>query len=180
MRGAVTFVLGGARSGKSAFCERLVAETGLERIYVATGQAFDQEMKERIARHRQDRGESWETVEEPVDLVGALECHASPDRAVLVDCLTLWLSNLLLAEADVEREVGRLVDRLAIGFDAPIFLVSNEVGLGIVPENAMARAFRDHAGRLHQAIAAVADTVYFVSAGLPLRLKGSDQPRTDF
>ncbi len=170
---AVTLVLGGARSGKSAYAERLVAESGLERLYVATGRAFDAEMDERIARHRADRGERWRTIEAPLDLVGALRREAAPDRMILVDCLTLWVTNLMLEERDVAAEAAALAACLGQEHvPGPVVLVSNEVGLGIVPDNAMARAFRDHAGRLHQTIAALAGTVYFVAAGLPLKMKG--------
>ena len=163
----VVLVLGGARSGKSAFAEGLVREAGSERTYIATGRAWDDEMRERIERHREDRGADWTTVEEPDDLVGALERSRG---AVLVDCLTLWVTNLMMAEAEVERRSADFVEALP-RLQRTVVLVSNEVGLGIVPMDAMSRAFRDHAGRLHQRIAAVADEVFFVTAGLPQRLK---------
>lgn len=163
-------VLGGARSGKSAFAERLVAETGLSRHYVATGRAWDEEMRERIARHREDRGEGWQTHEEPVELVRRLEALDAPDTVILVDCLTLWVTNLMMEERVLPDEFARLADHVRQA-RAELVIVSNEVGLGIVPENRMAREFRDHAGRLHQSIAAVAANVYFVAAGLPLKMK---------
>ena len=168
--GAV-LVLGGARSGKSAFAERLVAETGLSRHYIATGRAFDDEMRERIARHREDRGDGWHTHEEPLALAARIADVARADRAVLVDCLTLWVTNLMLEERDIAAECSGLLEALR---QAPgrIVLVSNEVGLGIVPENRMAREFRDHAGRLHQKVAALVPEVYFIAAGLPLKMKG--------
>lgn len=168
--GAV-LVLGGARSGKSAFAERLVAETGLSRHYIATGRAFDDEMRERIARHREDRGDGWQTHEEPLALAARIADVARADRAVLVDCLTLWVTNLMLEERDIAAECSGLLEALR---QAPgrIVLVSNEVGLGIVPENRMAREFRDHAGRLHQKVAALVPEVYFIAAGLPLKMKG--------
>jgi adenosylcobinamide kinase/adenosylcobinamide-phosphate guanylyltransferase len=168
--GAV-LVLGGARSGKSAFAERLVAETGLSRHYIATGRAFDDEMRERIATHRKDRGDGWQTHEEPVALAACIRDVARADRAVLVDCLTLWVTNLMLEERDIAAECSSLLEALR---QAPgrIVLVSNEVGLGIVPENRMAREFRDHAGRLHQKVAALVPEVYFIAAGLPLKMKG--------
>jgi adenosylcobinamide kinase/adenosylcobinamide-phosphate guanylyltransferase len=169
--GHLVLVLGGARSGKSGFAESLVTATGLERHYVATGQAFDQEMVERIARHRADRGAGWTTHEVPVDMPGHLAQIDAPDRVVLVDCLTLWVTNLMTAEMDVDAAAG-ILQRQLDGSSSHIVLVSNEVGLGIVPENRMAREFRDHAGRLHQKIAAAADEVYFIAAGLPLKLKG--------
>ena len=166
-----SLVLGGARSGKSAFAERLVEASGLERIYLATGRAGDAEMRQRIAAHRARRGAGWRTVEEPLDLAGALAAHSGGSRMVLVDCLTLWVTNLMMAEAEIDAAFTALVQclpRLA----GPVLFVSNEVGLGIVPENAMARAFRDHAGRLNQMVAAAAAEVHFIAAGLPLKLKG--------
>jgi len=165
------FVLGGARSGKSAFAERLVAESGLERHYVATGRAWDEEMASRIAHHRDSRGEGWTTHEVPLDLVGALRQIDIAGNVILVDCLTLWLTNLMMEERDLVREFADLAAQVEQS-TAKLILVSNEVGLGIVPENRMARDFRDHAGRLHQSIAASAREVYFVAAGLPLKMKG--------
>ena len=131
-------------------------------------------MEERIRRHRERRGGSWCTIEEPLELVGALTQHTSAETVVLVDCLTFWLSNILLSDMDTELEIGRLVETLPV-LPGSVVLVSNEVGLGIVPENALARRFRDDAGRLNQAVAGVADTVVFVAAGLPLHLKGAPQ-----
>ncbi|MGV3551994.1 bifunctional adenosylcobinamide kinase/adenosylcobinamide-phosphate guanylyltransferase [Rhizobium sp.] len=168
--GAV-LVLGGARSGKSAFAERLVAQIGLSRHYLATGRAWDEEMRERIARHQADRGEGWQTHEEPVELVRHLEMLDEPDNVILVDCLTLWVTNLMMEERDMAAETARLAAYLPRA-RARLVLVSNEVGLGIVPENRMARDFRDHSGRLHQAVAAHAAEVYFIAAGLPLKMKG--------
>jgi len=174
---ATTLVLGGARSGKSAFAERLVVNSGLPRIYLATATAGDEEMRLRIARHRQERGEGWRTIEEPLDLVAALTRH-SHDGAVLVDCLTLWLSNLMFAHRDVEAESQRLANWLATT-PAPVVLVSNEVGLGLVPETPLGRSFRDAQGLLNQIIAAAVPDVAFVAAGLPLWLKrSSSQPHS--
>lgn len=164
-------VLGGARSGKSAFAERLVVETGLVRHYVATGRAWDEEMRERISHHRAARGDGWHTHEEPLALVEQLDALDQPANVILVDCLTLWVTNLMMEDRPIAEEFGRLAAHIS-GARAKIVFVSNEVGLGIVPENRMAREFRDHAGRLHQSIAAVAAEVYFVAAGLPLRMKG--------
>ncbi|KQV27521.1 adenosylcobinamide kinase/adenosylcobinamide phosphate guanyltransferase [Rhizobium sp. Root1203] len=166
-----TFVLGGARSGKSRFAERLVAATGLERHYVATGRAWDEEMRARIEQHRTDRGDLWTTHEEPLDLVGCLAAVDGEKHAILVDCLTLWVTNLMMAERDMAAEFAGLAAYLPTA-RAQLVIVSNEVGLGIVPENSMARDFRDHAGRLHQMIAAEAANVYFIAAGLPLKMKG--------
>lgn len=164
-------VLGGARSGKSRFAEGLALDCAADRHYVATGRAFDDEMRDRIARHRSDRGDGWTTHEEPVDLVGQLKRIDDPSRVVLVDCLTLWVTNLMLEDHDVAAHSAELAAFLP-QLKARVILVSNEVGLGIVPENRMAREFRDHAGRLHQQIAARAAEVYFVAAGLPLKMKG--------
>ncbi|MFN3719200.1 MAG: bifunctional adenosylcobinamide kinase/adenosylcobinamide-phosphate guanylyltransferase [Rhizobium rhizophilum] len=166
-------VLGGARSGKSRFAEGLARDTGCEKIYFATGRAWDDEMRTRIEAHKADRADDgWTTHEEPVHLVGALRSLDQPGRVILVDCLTLWVTNLMMEEG---RDVGADGAALAASLkelEATVIFVSNEVGLGIVPENKMARAFRDHAGRLHQAIAAEADEVYFIAAGLPLKMKG--------
>ena len=167
----VTLILGGARSGKSSHAEHLAAETSPRRIYIATAQAFDDEMTARIADHQARRDSSWQTVEAPLDLCAAIEAQAVPDRVVLVDCLTLWLSNLLLADRDIEDEADGLIATLE-NAAGPLILVSNEVGLGIVPDNALARAFRDHAGRLNQQVAKAADKVVFLAAGLPMTLKG--------
>ncbi len=128
-------------------------------------------MENRIGIHRGRRGSDWQTVEEPLDLVGALTLHVAVDRFVLVDCLTLWLTNLMMAERDIAAETAGLVAMLP-NLAGPVVFVSNEVGFGIVPENRMAREFRDHAGLLHQAVAAVADEVYLIAAGLPLKMKG--------
>lgn len=164
-------VLGGARSGKSTFAEGLVEASGLVMHYVATGRAFDGEMRDRIDHHRDRRGPDWQTHEEPVDLPGCLKRIDAADRIVLVDCLTLWVTNLMMEEKDVAAASTELTDYLPEA-NARLVFVSNEVGLGIVPENRMAREFRDHAGRLHQMIAARCAEVYFIAAGLPLKMKG--------
>lgn len=168
--GPITLVLGGARSGKSAYAEALIG--GASAVYLATGQAGDDEMAARIAHHRRRRGANWTTVEEPVALAAALRAWSRPERPVLVDCLTLWVSNLLLANRDVAEEAEVLITALA-EMPGSVVLVANEVGLGIVPEHALARRFRDEAGRLNQAVAAVAQRVVFMAAGLPMVLKGS-------
>jgi adenosylcobinamide kinase/adenosylcobinamide-phosphate guanylyltransferase len=166
----LTLVLGGARSGKSRHAEALVLDSGLEPVYLATAEALDQEMAARIAAHRARRGPEWRTLEEPLDLVGALRREATPGQALLVDCLTLWLTNLLVRERAVAAETLRLVELLP-ELPGPVVLVSNEVGQGVVPVAALARAFVDHAGELHQRIAAQADAVVLMTAGLPRRLK---------
>jgi adenosylcobinamide kinase/adenosylcobinamide-phosphate guanylyltransferase len=169
---ATTLVLGGARSGKSAFAEQLIGDSGLARIYLATATAGDDEMRSRIAHHRVQRGDGWTTVEEPLALVDALTREATLGRAVLVDCLTLWLSNLMLAERDFEMEARRLARFLGAA-KHPVVLVSNEVGLGLVPETPLGRSFRDAQGRLNQVVAATVPNVVFIAAGLPLWLKRS-------
>ena len=169
---ATTLVLGGARSGKSAFAEKLIADSGLAKIYLATATAGDDEMKARVAQHRAQRGEGWITIEEPLALVDALTHEATRGRAVLVDCLTLWLSNLMLAERDPEVESRRLTRFLGVA-KYPIVFVSNEVGLGLVPETPLGRRFRDAQGRLNQLVAASVPNVVFIAAGLPLWLKNS-------
>jgi adenosylcobinamide kinase/adenosylcobinamide-phosphate guanylyltransferase len=166
-----TLVLGGARSGKSSFAERLVSESGLAPHYLATAEAGDAEMAERIAHHRARRGDGWVTIEEPLALAEAVAEAASPDRALLADCLTLWLSNLLFADRDLEAEAAGLCAALARA-TGPIVLVSNEVGMGLVPDTPLSRRFRDAQGRLNQAVAATVPAVAFVAAGLPLWLKG--------
>jgi adenosylcobinamide kinase/adenosylcobinamide-phosphate guanylyltransferase len=172
MSAPLTLVLGGARSGKSRHAEALVTATGLHRVYVATAQAWDDEMTARIARHRDDRGEGWLTIDAPLDLADGIRRHASAGSAVLVDCLTLWLTNIMLAGRDIAVASDGLEAALAHAA-GPVVLVSNEVGLGIVPDNKLARDFRDHAGRLHQRLAQRASNVHFIAAGLPLVLKGT-------
>lgn len=167
-----TLILGGARSGKSALAERLAAACG-DVVYLATAQPLDGEMDARIAHHRARRPADWGCVEEPIALADALRAHAAPGRCVLVDCLTLWLSNVL-AHPDggaFERERSALLSALP-GLEGTVLLVSNEVGLGVVPMGELSRRFVDEAGRLHQALGAVCERVAFVAAGLPLVLKG--------
>jgi adenosylcobinamide kinase/adenosylcobinamide-phosphate guanylyltransferase len=165
----VTLVLGGARSGKSAHAEALVAAGGAA-IYLATAEAGDDEMAARIRLHRARRGRGWETVEEPLALAPVLAAVCRPERPVLVDCLTLWLANLMAAGRDPEAETAALIRTLP-GLAGRVVFVTNEVGLGLVPETPLGRTFRDAAGRLNQAVAAAADRVVFVAAGLPLILK---------
>lgn len=163
----VTLILGGARSGKSA---RALALCAPPRVFLATGEAGDAEMAARITRHRAERGADWDLVEVPLDLAPALDAAAAPGRAVLIDCLTLWLSNLMHHGRDVGDATAGLVAALGRA-PGTVVLVSNELGLGLAPMNALGRAFRDHQGRLNQAVAAAADRVEFVAAGLPLVLK---------
>lgn len=167
--GRLTLVLGGARSGKSRRAEAIIERLPAPWTYVATSQAFDDEMCERIAHHRARRDERWETAEAPLDLAAVLDACA-PARPVLVDCLTLWLSNVMLAEQDTAAVFDRLLSVLSRPKGEWV-VVSNEVGMGIVPENAIARHFRDEAGRLNQMVAAAAHSVEFVVAGIPMTVK---------
>lgn len=167
----IVLILGGARSGKSRFAETLVAQASAKALYIATAERRDAEMAARIAAHRARRGAAWTTIEEPLELVNRLLELPSGSPPVLVDCLTLWLSNLMEANRDIGFETERLCSALT-QVTPPVVLVANEVGLGIVPDNALARAFRDHAGRLNQSIAAIAERVVFMAAGLPMTLKG--------
>lgn len=162
--------LGGARSGKSRLAQAHAEALDGELVFIATGEAGDAEMAARIARHRADRGPRWRTVEAPIELARTITAEAREGRVLLIDCLTLWLSNLMLQDADIAARTRELTNSLSIQ-SSDILIVSNEVGLGIVPDNALGRRFRDDAGRLNQSVAAAADHVYFVSAGLSLRMK---------
>jgi adenosylcobinamide kinase/adenosylcobinamide-phosphate guanylyltransferase len=162
--------LGGARSGKSRYAQQLVEACGPPHVFIATAEALDDEMSERIARHVADRGTAWQTIDAPISLYDAIEQACSERHSVLVDCLTLWLSNIMQAGLDVGEEVQKLA-RSVEAVTTPLVLVSNEVGMGIVPESPLGRQFRDEQGRLNQVIAAACDRVEFVAAGLPLGLK---------
>jgi len=166
----ITLVLGGARSGKSSFAERFAATHARGCVYVATAEIGDEEMAERVRKHKARREGHWRTVEAPLEVAPAIVAETEQGAAVLVDCLTLWLSNLMAAKRDPERETEALIRALGQA-GGPVVFVSNEVGLGIVPDNALARAFRDHAGRMNQRIAEVSNAVFFVAAGQALRLK---------
>ena len=167
---AVTLVLGGARSGKSRYAEKLIEAAAGCGTYCATAQPLDAEMSARVRAHRARRGEFWRTVEEPLALAAVIAAEAHSERPLLIDCLTLWLSNVMLAGCPVEDEAAAFAAalRLAAG---PVVLVANEVGMGLVPETPLGRQFRDAAGWLNQDMAALADRVVFVAAGLPLVLK---------
>jgi adenosylcobinamide kinase / adenosylcobinamide-phosphate guanylyltransferase len=169
-------VLGGARSGKSAYAETLMAQYPAPYVYLATAQVLDAEMAERVSAHRKRRGPAWQTIEAPLDLIAHLNRLKGSGQAVLVDCLTLWLTNLILEPSALstaaEEQVAELCGVIR-SIDAPLVLVANEVGSGIVPENALARRFRDLAGRTNQQVAAACAGVTLVVAGLPLRLKGN-------
>ena len=164
---SIVLVLGGARSGKSHYAESLAKG---RKFYVATAQASDEEMQQRIEIHRKQRGQGWQTFEVPLDLLGTLQAIDGKGHFILIECLTIWISNLMLGELDVRAEVERLCQGLK-KVKARVVLVSNEVGLGIVPANVLARAFRDEQGFTNQRIAEIADEVVFITAGLPLVLK---------
>ena len=166
-----TLVLGGAASGKSAYAEELTLRLPGTPVYIATAQAFDDEMTDKIAAHRQRRGGVWTTIEEPLELPTAITENGVANTVLLVDCLTLWLSNLMTAERDIAAETDTLVDAIR-GVQGHIVLVSNELGLGLVPGDELSRRFRDLQGTLNQAVAAATDRVVFVAAGLPMTLKG--------
>jgi adenosylcobinamide kinase/adenosylcobinamide-phosphate guanylyltransferase len=166
----ITLILGGARSGKSRLAERLAEKRDGRLVYVATAEAWDDEMRARIAEHKARRDGRWHNIEAPVAVAEVLQAIPADTGAVLVDCLTLWLSNLMHAGRDIVAETAGLVAALN-NTAFPVLLVSNEVGLGIVPDNKLARDFRDAQGRLNQAVAAAADHAVFMAAGLPLVLK---------
>jgi len=166
----ITLVLGGVRSGKSRFAEQMTVTYPRGCVYLATAEIGDGEMAERVRQHQARRSALWQTTEAPLEVGDAIVAATEQGAAVLVDCLTLWLSNVMAAGRDVEAETEKLIRALGQA-GGPVVFVSNEVGMGIVPDNALARAFRDHAGWLNQRMAAVANKVFFVAAGLPLQLK---------
>ncbi|MDF0542124.1 bifunctional adenosylcobinamide kinase/adenosylcobinamide-phosphate guanylyltransferase [Sphingobium sp. H39-3-25] len=163
-------VLGGARSGKSRHAQARAEAMGSELVFIATAQAGDGEMAERIAIHQSDRGPRWRTIEEPLDIAALIDREAAPGRVLLVDCLTLWTSNLMFAERDIAQAAQELA-RAIRGAVGPLIFVANEVGLGIVPDNVLARRFRDAAGTVNQRVAEAAEEAVLIVAGLPLRLK---------
>lgn len=171
MTGGSILVLGGTRSGKSRYAEEIARSSNLDKVYVATAQALDDEMRDRIAAHKARRDGSWTNIDAQLDIVGCLKDQTGEGTVVLVDCLTMWLSNHLLYNSDVEMESRRLADNVTTLAGLKIF-VSNEVGSGIVPDNALGRQFRDAQGRLNQMMAETCDTVTLVVAGLPMLLKG--------
>ena len=172
-------ILGGARSGKTAFSEQMAIRSGSKLAYLATAEALDAEMRDRVASHRAGRAAQFTTIEEPLALTDALLKAAEKHDVILVDCLTLWITNLLVANEDVAMAVSELGATLVQIRKSRIILVSNEVGLGIVPDNAMARTFRDLAGAAHQRLAEICDDVYFIVAGLPMTLKGEAPGRVE-
>ncbi|MBV8107402.1 MAG: bifunctional adenosylcobinamide kinase/adenosylcobinamide-phosphate guanylyltransferase [Hyphomicrobiales bacterium] len=168
-------VLGGARSGKSAYAQRLAEGAMAERLFLATAEASDPDMAARIARHQADRGAGWTTREEPLALAEALGAEARPGRVILIDCLTLWISNLMFAGRGVEAEIARLTQAIST-LEGPAVIVSNEVGLGLVPETKLGRDFRDAQGRANREVARACDAVVLVAAGLPTLIKPTPPP----
>ena len=166
----IRFVLGGARSGKSAYAESLALKSGGDLVYIATAEIFDEEMEARIDLHRQRRGPEWKLVEAPVDLPQAIRASDGDNTVILVDCLSVWTTNLLIHEQDIGQSRDALLETLR-DCRGSLVLVASETGLGIVPDNALSRRFRDANGLLNQAVAAVADEVFFMTAGIALRVK---------
>ncbi|HCC69520.1 MAG TPA: bifunctional adenosylcobinamide kinase/adenosylcobinamide-phosphate guanylyltransferase [Nitrospiraceae bacterium] len=167
----IVFILGGARSGKSAFALKEASKISGKKAYIATAESLDEEMRQRIEEHKRKRGDDWVTYEEPLKIVDLVKKMKSEYNVILIDCLTLWLSNLMHNNLDIRHEIENLVSTLRITHHAS-YIVSNEVGMGIVPDNKMARDFRDLAGFLNQKIAEIADEVYLVTAGIPVKIKG--------
>lgn len=171
---SITLLLGGARSGKSSYAEKLAEKTDKELYYIATAEAHDQEMIERIKKHQARRVNGWRVFEEPLKISETITEYATRERVILVDCLTLWLSNIMCKGHDVMPHLVGLISSLE-NVKGSVIFVANEVGLGIVPENKLARSFRDEAGRMNKAVASVASDVYFMAAGLPLCMKKNGQ-----
>ncbi|MBI4710839.1 MAG: bifunctional adenosylcobinamide kinase/adenosylcobinamide-phosphate guanylyltransferase [Nitrospirae bacterium] len=172
MENKITFIIGGARSGKSAFALNEANKFKGQKAYIATAQALDEEMRERIEKHKQQRGGEWDAYEEPLKVADVLREIKDKYKVVIIDCLTLWLSNLMCNGKDVEKEIDSLCGSLST-VHCQLFTVSNEVGMGIVPENELARKFRDFAGILNQKVAGIADDVYLVTAGIPVKIKNA-------
>ena len=179
MKSKVTFVIGGAKSGKSSFALDKVSGFDGKKAFIATAEAHDDEMKKRIERHKAERSNEWKTYEEPLNIAGLLSEIRGRYSVILIDCLTLWLSNAMHRTEDTEKAITEFMDELnrsknlssADAYASEVYIVSNEVGMGIVPENALAREFRDLAGKLNQRIAEISDEVYLVVSGIPVKIK---------
>ncbi len=168
----IIFILGGARSGKSTYALKEASKFSGKKVYIATAEALDEEMKKRIEKHRMQRGKDWDSYEEPLKISDVIKKTEGRYQIIVVDCLTLWLSNIMHINSDIGYEIENLIETLRTTHQASqIYIVSNEVGTGIVPENEMSRRFRDMAGLLNQKIAGVADKVYMVVAGIPIKIK---------
>lgn len=170
-KGRIVFVIGGARSGKSSFALSEAAKVSGRKAYIATAEALDKEMKDRIEKHRKERSKEWDTLEEPLKIADAIKKTAGSYNGVILDCLTLWLSNIIQAELDVALQIENFISTLSARHSSRVYIVSNEVGMGIVPDNELARKFRDLAGMLNQKVAELSDDVYLVTAGIPLKIK---------
>jgi len=170
---SLTFITGGARSGKSSFAEKLAVKSAKDRLYIATMQGLDEEMKERIKRHKKQRGESWRTIEEPLDLLPCLKKENKNETVILIDCLTLWVTNRMLnGEKEVEiLKAAENIAKFCAGAKAKVIVVSNEVGMGLVPDNKLGRDFRDIQGRVNRIFAERAAKVFFMVSGIPLEAK---------
>lgn len=166
----IVFVTGGARSGKSAFALKEASMLPGKKAYIATAEALDEEMQLRIENHKRQRGDDWITYEEPIKIADVIKNIEDRYSVIVIDCLTLWLSNLFLSNKNIEKEIESFYCSLSI-VRCPLFIVSNEVGMGIVPDNELARQFRDMAGFLNQQVAEIADEVYMVVAGIPVKIK---------
>ena len=173
MHKKIIFITGGARSGKSTHTLKDASQITGKKAYIATAEALDEEMKDRIENHKKQRGKDWETYEEPLRIAEVIQEIEGKYTAIVIDCLTLWLSNIMHNGLNINQEIAKLIETLRITHHTShIYLVSNEVGMGIVPENEMARRFRDMAGILNQKVAEISDEVYLLIAGIPMKIKG--------
>ena len=175
MNGKIILITGGARSGKSTFALAQASKSDGRKAYIATAQALDEEMRQRIENHKRLRGDEWITYEEPLKIAALIEEIKDRHSVILLDCLTLWLSNVMHAKVKIENEIEQFISSLMTQRSSRVYIVSNEVGMGIVPLNEMARKFRDMAGTLNQKVAAVADEVYMVVAGIPMKIKREEK-----
>jgi len=169
----IIFITGGARSGKSTYTLEDASRLTGKKAYIATAEALDEEMRDRIENHKKQRGKDWDTYEEPLRIAEVIQEIEGKYTAIVIDCLTLWLSNIMQSGLNISQEIAKLIETLRITHHTShIYLVSNEVGMGIVPENDMARRFRDMAGILNQKVAEISDEVYLLIAGIPMKIKG--------
>jgi adenosylcobinamide kinase/adenosylcobinamide-phosphate guanylyltransferase len=176
MSNRIIFIIGGAKSGKSTYALKDASRLAGKKAYIATAEALDEEMRERIEKHKNQRGEDWDTYEEPLRIAKVIQETEGKYTAIVIDCLTLWLSNIMHSGFDIRNEIENLIDTLRVSHHTSrIYIVSNEVGMGIVPENEMARKFRDFAGILNQKVAEVSDEVYLLAAGIPVKIKGKGE-----
>jgi len=173
MHKKIIFITGGARSGKSTYALKDASKISGNKAYIATAESLDEEMRERIEKHKKQRGRDWDTYEEPLKIAEVIQETEGKYTAILIDCLTLWLSNIMQSGLNISQEITNLIETLRITHHTShIYIVSNEVGMGIVPKNDMARRFRDIAGILNQKVAEISDEVYLLIAGLPMKIKG--------